>query len=52
MKAWAIDSGKLVDTLSGHVITVYHLDVIEDKLLTCSLDGTVKLWRFNLPSLA
>jgi WD40 repeat protein len=46
---WEVESGKHVDTLSGHVNTVYHLDIHGDKLLTCSLDETVKLWKLALP---
>jgi WD40 repeat protein len=49
VKVWDVETGKHVDTLSGHGNTVYHLDIQGDKLLTCSLDESVKLWNLTLP---
>jgi WD40 repeat protein len=34
----------LLDTFQGHTNTVYHMDMRDNMLLSCSLDETVKLW--------
>lgn len=41
---WRTESGEHVETITGHLSTVYHVDVQGSKMLTSSLDDTLKLW--------
>eukprot|EP01060_Flectonema_neradi_P005806 TRINITY_DN1388_c0_g4_i1.p1 TRINITY_DN1388_c0_g4~~TRINITY_DN1388_c0_g4_i1.p1 ORF type:complete len:624 (+),score=124.65 TRINITY_DN1388_c0_g4_i1:52-1923(+) len=43
---WDTQSGLLKNTLNGHGGTVYHTAYHDDILMSCSLDETVKLWKF------
>ncbi|RNF03107.1 antigenic WD protein [Trypanosoma rangeli] len=44
---WDAVTGEHLETITGHHSTVYHMDVARNKLLTSSLDDTLKLWTIN-----
>ncbi|KAH8619552.1 WD domain [Trypanosoma vivax] len=44
---WNAETGEHCETISGHQSTVYHMDVNGNKLLTSSLDDTLKLWSIT-----
>ncbi|RNF18874.1 antigenic WD protein [Trypanosoma conorhini] len=44
---WDAATAEHLETITGHHSTVYHLDVVGDKLLTSSLDDTLKLWTIK-----
>lgn len=41
---WRVSDGKNIETITGHESTVYHMDIQNEKLLTASLDDTIRLW--------
>lgn len=41
---WRTSSGEHVETITGHTSTVYHVVIQGNKMLTSSLDDTLKLW--------
>ncbi|CCW61144.1 unnamed protein product [Phytomonas sp. EM1] len=47
IKAWRVDNGEHVATVTGHLNTVYHIDIKGNKMLTASLDNTLKLWTIT-----
>ncbi|CCW71251.1 unnamed protein product [Phytomonas sp. Hart1] len=47
VKAWRVDNGEHVATVTGHLNTVYHIDIKGNKMLTASLDNTLKLWTIE-----
>ncbi|KEG06785.1 antigenic WD protein [Trypanosoma grayi] len=44
---WGAETGEHYETIPGHHSTVYHMDVTGNKLLTSSLDDTLKLWTIT-----
>lgn len=44
---WRTDNGDRVQTIVGHQSTVYHMNAQGTKLLTSSLDDTLKLWQIQ-----
>lgn len=44
---WDAKTGELEEAIPGHRSTVYHMDISGNKLLTSSLDETLKLWSIT-----
>ena len=43
---WDVDSGKELERFTGHNGSIHHLSLSRDskRLVSCSADGTVKVW--------
>ncbi|EPY24885.1 hypothetical protein AGDE_12123 [Angomonas deanei] len=44
---WRVEDGERVETITGHKDTVYHIELMENKLLTASMDKTLKLYNIG-----
>lgn len=44
---WRTSNGEHVETITGHLSTVYHVAIQGSKMLTSSLDDTLKLWEVD-----
>lgn len=46
---WDVDSGKELERFVGHNGSVHHLSLSKDskRLVSCSADGTVKIWNLE-----
>ena len=46
---WDVDSGKELEQFTGHNGSVHHLSLSSDskRLVSCSADGTVKVWNLE-----
>ncbi len=44
IRRWDVATGKLVDTLQGHLNTIVSLVVAGDSVVTGSLDNTIRVW--------
>ena len=49
IKIWNVSSGERIQTLLGHLKSVFDLEIIDNKsmLLSCSSDETIRLWNLS-----